>query len=134
MELEKIMPSEVMKINKDTHGMYLLQSVEPKKLGKEEESRGRDTWVTWIYGARVYSKCIKVWLGMEMMLGMAGDIEWVKKLQEANPGTERPLWVWNGNALRGNFLKSLKEIQIWTPSNGEYKVLAHFLSWQDFQW
>lgn len=83
---------------------------------------------------RVYSKGIKGWLGMGMMLGMIGDIEWMKRVQEVNTGTERPLWVWYGNILSRNFLKSLKRIQIRTPSNGEYKVLSHFSSWQDLQW
>lgn len=39
-----------------------------------------------------------------------------------------------GNPLWRNFNKSMKKIQIRTPSHGEYKVLpARFLSWKDFQ-
>lgn len=50
MEPEKIIPSEVIKTHKDTHGMYLLQSIDPEKLGKEEESKGRNKCVAYVYG------------------------------------------------------------------------------------
>ena len=65
---------------------------------------------------------------------MVEDMVWMKRVQEVYTETEWPLWVWYGNPLMGNFFKSMKKIQITTLSNEDYKVLAHFLSWQDFQW
>lgn len=124
-----------MKTHKDTHGMYLLQSVDPEKLGKEQKSKGGNTRVTYVYGSRVYSKAINWAVGNRKDAWDGRDTEWMKRVQEVNTGTKSPFWLSYGNTLRGNFLTSLKGMQIkTTPSNGEYKVLAHFLSWKDMQW
>lgn len=36
---------------------------------------------------------------MEMMVGMVGDMGWMKGVQKVNTATERPLLVWCGNPL-----------------------------------
>ena len=38
-----------MKMQKDTFGIYVLQSLDPEKLGEKEESRWRNTCVSWVY-------------------------------------------------------------------------------------
>ena len=73
---KKIILSEVMKMHKDTCGIYVLQSLDPEKLGEKEGSRWRNTCVSWVYRNKVNCKGIKGWMGMKMMVEMVGDIWW----------------------------------------------------------
>ena len=53
---KKIILSEVMKMQKDTFGIYVLQSLDPEKLGEKEGSRWRNTCVSWVYRNKVNVK------------------------------------------------------------------------------
>ena len=48
-----------MKMQKDTFGIYVLQSLDPEKLGEKEGSRWRNTCVSWVYRNKVDCKVIK---------------------------------------------------------------------------
>ena len=72
------------------------------------------TCVSWLYNKRVDSKGIRG-MGLKVMLEMVRDMGWMKRV------TERLLWVWYGNSLKRNFLKSMKGIQIRPSSNGGIK-------------
>ena len=76
----KIILSEVMKIHKDICGMQVLQSVDTENLGKKEVCRWRNTCISWLYIIKVYSKGIKGWMGMKMMVEMVGDMGWMKRV------------------------------------------------------
>ena len=77
---KKIILSEVMKTHKDTCGRYVLQSLDPEKLGEKEGSRWRNTCVSWVYSNRVDSKGIKGWMGMKMMVEIVGNMGWMKRV------------------------------------------------------
>ena len=73
-------------MQKDTFGIYVLQSLDPEKLGEKEGSRWRNTCVSWLYSNRVDSKGIRG-MGLKVMLEMVRDMGWMKRV------TERLLWV-----------------------------------------
>ena len=67
-------------MQKDTFGIYVLQSLDPEKLGEKEGSRWRNTCVSWVYSNRVDYKAMKGWMGMKMMSEMVWDMGLMKRV------------------------------------------------------
>ena len=67
-------------MQKYTFGIYVLQSLDPEKLGEKEGSRWRNTCVSWVYRNKVNCKGIKGWMGMKMMVEIVGNMGWMKRV------------------------------------------------------